>query len=162
MLGLEETGVEKGLWTERTCQAFLFISTEDEVWANKIPIQVFVCVFPESDMILTTLIQGNLTILFLLYKMLIRKNKPWGPFCPVILTLELPIAQECFHISFSQALLELKREEMKFCKQSSERRPLVPGKDSLWLYSWSGLNWQLHRLLWEPPSSLENWCCIKE
>lgn len=123
---------------------------------------LFVCVFPESDMILTTLIQGNLTILFLLYKMLIRKNKPWGPFCPVILTLELPIAQECFHISFSQALLELKREEMKFCKQSSERRPLVPGKDSLWLYSWSGLNWQLHRLLWEPPSSLENWCCIKE
>lgn len=99
-------------------------------------------------MILSTLIQGNLTILFHLHQMLIRRNKPQGPFFSY--GLDLGIAKECFHISLLQVLLELKREEIKFCKQSSERRPLVPGKNSLRLCIQSGLNWQLQHL-WEAP-----------
>ena len=37
-------------------------------------------IFPKSDSILTTLIEGNLTTLFHPHKMLIRRNKPRGPF----------------------------------------------------------------------------------
>ena len=64
--------------------------------------------------------------------------------------LDLGIPKECVHIPLSQALLELKGEEIKSCKQSSESRPLVPGKNSLRLCVQSGLNWQLQPL-WEAP-----------
>lgn len=78
----------------------------------------------------------------------VKKEQTTGPLLSC--GLDLGIAKECVHIPWSQALLELKGEEIKFCKQSSERRRLVPGKNSLRVCIQSGLNWQLQHL-WEAP-----------
>lgn len=73
-VGLEEAGMEKGMWawedygqTGKVCQTFPFLCMRMRARQTK-SIPIFFFFAPELDMILTTLIQGNLAILFHLHK----------------------------------------------------------------------------------------------